>query len=279
MVVMNDNLDGECTSWGASKQVFEWATQKGLIYAMPTDWEMIKEINSKAFSANRYPLEGAEQLFNEKELAHWFSDLPGKKILKTCFGVSGKGNRLGEELKPSLLSFCKQEWAKDRPIIAEPWLERFFDFSTQWFIHRDGEIELLGPTVFIVDSKGSYQGTYAGQAAQLFGSYYPFLEEHLESVAPLLLEIARMGFFGHLGIDAFLYRKNGEIKLRPVVEINARETLSLAALQIQKRSFEGRNVALQIASECDPRPSLLPMHLTINGGRHAFKRKLVFSVT
>jgi hypothetical protein len=42
-----------------------------------------------------------------------------------------------------------------------------------------------------------------------------------------------MVYFGHLGIDAFVY---DEKKLQPIVEINARKTMSYAALMMQRKN-------------------------------------------
>jgi len=110
--------------------------------------------------------------------------------------------------------------------LAEPWLPRKFDFSSQWEIGK--AIELQGVTTFETSDKGSYSATLAGPIDPLFQWA---IDKHLEIALPILKKIQAMGFFGSLGIDAFVY---GENQLHPIVEINARKTMSRVALMIQK---------------------------------------------
>ncbi|MBA2367780.1 MAG: hypothetical protein H0V82_02000 [Candidatus Protochlamydia sp.] len=271
-----------CVSWGASRQVQQWASEREVTYFGPTDWEMIKRINSKAFSMELEPLKGAALIRNEVEFLDWMGRTKSMGVLKTCFGLSGKGNRVvGEGLNPQLLPFCHKEWNEGYPIIAEPWLDKCFDFSTQWMIHPDGRKELLGATVFQNDPSGIYQGTLAGPAQDIFGPYHDFLEEHIEHVQVALNIISNVGFFGHLGVDALLYRRQGDQKvlLHPIVEINARQTMSLVALQVQHRWFPDQPIRLSLETLNRPGISLLPLKIpSISGGKVvSFKRKLVLS--
>lgn len=266
-----------CISWGASRQVQQWTAERGAFYPVPTDWEVVKQINSKAFSMELEPPSGAALIRNEEELLAWMSRTNGMKVLKTCFGLSGKGNRVVKEgLNAQLLTFCQKEWSGGLPIIAEPWLDRCFDFSTQWKIHPDGRQELLGATVFETDPYGTYQGTLAGPTKEIFGPYYDFLEEHIGHVKKALESISNCGFFGNLGVDALLYRcpATQRTLLRPLVEINGRQTMSLVALQIQQRWFSDQPIRLSLVPLNDSRPSLLPLKIE---GEKIFKKKLILS--
>ena len=166
------------------------------------------------------------------------------------------------------------------PILAEPWCERLEDFSTQWLIHPDQKIEFIGGTRFETDEKGRYQGTLAGPQEQLFASLESFLEEHCQIVQKALSDIAALGFFGNLGIDAFIYR-HPETKLpclNPLVEINGRETMSLVALRLQQRLWPKEIVRLSFQHRDDNYPSLLPEQLKDKKGKLIpFRRKLYYS--
>ncbi len=273
-----------CLSWGASHQIQEWAAKRQMSYQAPSDWQMIKEINSKAFSFRYTTLEEAALITNAQELNAWFKRVPGLKVLKTCFGLSGKGNRVTtqETSWQSLLTFCEKEWNEGRPVVAEPWLDRCFDFSTQWMIHRDGRCDLLGPTVFETDSHGTYLGTLAGPDEWLFGSLLSHLNEHIRIAQEVLKDLIKKGFFGYIGIDALLYRcpKSQQVLLYPIVEINARQTMSLVALRLQQRWFSDQMIRLAFAPSEDPRPALLPLEVYTQDHSHSirtFKRKLVLS--
>lgn len=274
-----------CLSWGPSRRVNEWAQQRDMTYHVPTDWNMIRDINSKAFSFCYSTLPEAALLRSQQELENWLTHVSGPKILKTCFGLSGIGNRLiqSNEKAEKVLSFCLKEWEEGRPIVAEPWLDKCFDFSTQWWISAQGSCELLGATVFETSPHGVYGGTRAGPAKELFGSFYPFLEDHIGIIKPLLHDLLQRGFFGFVGVDALLYRCpiSQEIKLYPIVEINARQTMSLVALRLQQRYFPERIIRLHFTAQAEGAFSLLPLHLYTQEEQleRTFKRKLILSVT
>ncbi len=224
---------GRIEDWGISRAIAAWAKERKIPYSMP-DWETVRTVNSKVFSyAHSPPLPFSSLLHNEKEALDWIEKTPGLKVLKTPFGTAGRGHfHVG---KGDFANFLKREFAKNLPLIGEPWVERTFDFSTQW---KDSV--LLGATVFENDRNGSYRATLAGPRSQIFGSYEWALEEHLAIVEPILEKIRAIGFFGNLGVDAYVYRWQGKEVLQPVVEINGRKTMSWTALQIQEKQFPGR---------------------------------------
>lgn len=223
-------------SWGASKSIAAWAEEENLSYSMP-DWETVRTVNSKIFSFCHSPiLPFAALLQNEQEALEWIEKTPGRKVLKTAFGTAGRGH-FHLPSKRNLSSFLKKEFVKNVPLIGEPWVERVLDFSTQW---KDSV--LLGATIFENTPEGTYRATIAGARPQIFGSYDWALEEHLAIVQPILKKIRQLGFFGNLGIDAYVYRWKNKELLQPIVEINARKTMSWIALQIQEKKYPGRDL-------------------------------------
>lgn len=276
------NTEGSCISWGASKRVEDWCRSKKIDYSMP-DWEVVKQINSKAFSFSlASELMGSALIWDESDLKHWLENVPGKRVLKTCFGLSGRGHYFIHDYSPvdKIFKFCEKEWLKERPLIGEPWVERVFDFSTQWLLDKKEGIRLIGPTVFEVNEKGVYQATLAGSEKKLFGDYHSFLEEHKEVARKVLQKVLDKGFFGNLGVDAFLYRDiNGKICLRSIVEINGRQTMSLAALLFQKKWFPDNVVRMYFVSLSGREQSLLPMKIIGEDGKEInFTKKLTFSL-
>lgn len=257
-------------SWGASASIAAWAQKKKLSYAMP-DWDVVKLVNSKAFSFNESPkLPGAELIHTMDELERWNHHIEGPKVLKSCFGVSGKGHLFlpSEHRK----TFAEKEFGAGHPIIAEPWVERKLDFSTQWMIHPDQKIEYLGATVCISDARGRYNANKVGNLPFLFGSYFPLLEKHQQQVLPILQKMAALGYFGNVGIDAMIW---GNDKLHPVVEINARKTMGWVALQFSKLHFPKQTIALSYLSKSKHSNLLPDAVVQKNGSLIHFSRKLV----
>lgn len=252
----------ECLAWGPSLRVQDWAKRDKMSYAIPGDWQTTCLVNSKAFSFRYTSLSEAALLYNKQDLLSWVQNIKGPKVLKTCFGLSGIGNRLLNSSEPSsdLLAFCNKEWLHKRPIIGEPWLDRLVDFSSQWVIHPDQKIDWIGATRFETDIYGTYQGTFAGPEDILFGSLKKYLVEHQMFVRKALEDIATMGFFGNIGIDALLYRnpQSHMISLYPLVEINGRQTMSLVALRLQQRLCPNKILHLAFRSDLQSFPSLLP---------------------
>jgi hypothetical protein len=269
-----------CLVWGASQQMHRWAQEREMHYPFSTDWEIIREINSKAFSHCYSILPEAALLADVAELERWLQRVKGKKVIKTCFGLSGKGNRLISQnaLNSSLLLFCNKEWNEGRVMIGEPWLDKVFDFSSQWIIHSQGSHELLGLTVFETDEKGMYLGTLAGNKEKIFGSFLSYASDHQVFAKKVLTDLAQKGFFGYVGIDALIYRLGEKICLYPIVEINARQTMSSVALRLQKKWFPEHSIRLRFTTLQDPQPSLLPLELLdpVNQSvARCFKRKFV----
>lgn len=211
--------------WGPSLAIATWAKAHSIPYAIP-EWELVRKVNSKVFSfTESSKLPGAELLETRQEVIAWIQNTAGPKVLKTPFGTAGTGHQLNPNVKR--LYIC--------PLIGEPWVERVLDFSTQW---KNGE--LVGVTVFENEPNGTYKGTYAAEVERWA------LEEHLAVAKPLIKKICEMGYFGHVGIDAFIYLWEGKKRVHPIVEINARKTMSWVALQTAEkrlyyiRSKEGR---------------------------------------
>lgn len=258
--------NSRCISWGASLRVQKWCERRNIEYQMPP-WDVVQEVNSKMFSFMQAPrLHDAELIWNAQDLKHWLDHTKEKRVLKTCFGLSGRGHYFIKETQEEAISFCQKEWKQGRPLIAEPWVDRFFDFSTQWEIDVNGQLKFIGSTVFESDSQGAYQATLAGSESQLFGDKLPFLEEHKRVSKDILGHVAKRGFFGFVGVDAFLYRQDDKIRLQPVVEINGRQTMSVVALRFQRKWHPDQ--VIRLAFTKDPsKPSLLPNFIFGKSGK------------
>lgn len=268
----------QCLPWGASQRITKWLKEKKISTPLPA-WETVLKINSKAFSYTySKQLPQSALLSNSNDLTNWLRETKGIRVLKTCYGLSGRGHYFINDQTPEdeAIKFCQLEWGKNRPLIAEPWVNRSFDFSTQWYVHPN-KIELIGPTVFETNDKGVYRSTKVGSEHFLFGSYHPFLIEHINFVQPILKIIQKEGFFGYLGIDAFLYLNDqNEIQLQPLVEINGRQTMSLAALLFQRKHFPKENLSLSLSVPSNSDQCLLPSFIYNKGKKISFSKNLIF---
>jgi hypothetical protein len=152
-------------------------------------------------------------------------------VLKPRIGTTGRGwvrGLDGELVDPGGL----QRLAQRGGAILEPWLDRVEDYSVQLWIDDDGKAEILGLTIQELSPSGMYLGNSGilrdGQsclAGSVASSILTEIPESLKSAAQIVGdEAARIGYRGACGIDAFSYRGEDGLELRPVVELNARFT-------------------------------------------------------
>jgi len=224
----SEPTSGTISSWGPSLLIKKWADTQKLNYSIPP-WELVKRLNAKTYSFEKSPLPEGRLL--EKQ-----EPVPDHFVLKSSFGMAGRGHCMATSSKAT--QFCQREWKQGRLVIAEPWVERVFDFSTQWVIHSPEKIEFVGATSCITSPSGTHLANTAGKIA-----HPGAVDEHKAFVLPVLQEMATLGYFGHVGIDAMLYTKGGKTHLQPIVEINGRKTMGWVALMQQKK--HGRPLTLR----------------------------------
>jgi hypothetical protein len=264
-------LHTKVESWGASQNIAQWASQHHLIYHMPP-WDVVREVNSKAFSFQQTPpLPHAQLIFSWGALEEWLQRMQGPAVLKSCFGLSGQGHLLLPASPEKIRAFAEREFHASRPLIAEPWVERKLDFSTQWVIQQDASISYVGATLLLSDAKGRYTGTLVGDEKKLFGSYFSHVQQHKEVAVSVLKKMSCLGFFGNVGIDAMVW---GSDILHPIVEINARKTMGWVALQIGKRLFPNQTIKVSYEAASRPTPLLPQGIIKASGEVEMFRRNL-----
>ena len=248
----------EIDTWGDSLSISSWAKKRNLPFAPPS-WDVVKEVNSKAFSFNFSPkLDDSMLIQCEDELQKWMGRFSGAKVLKSCYGLSGRGNMIVQNtLGQRERDFVKKELLSGNPIIAEPWVDRILDFSTQWLISKDGKISYLGSTICKNNSRGSYERTIVLPNDSIGAEYEEYLSDHKKAALEVLTLMVAKGFYGHVGIDAMIYKKKNKLTLHPIVEINARKTMGWNALVLQRNHFPDKMLSLSFSDD-DKEKSLLP---------------------
>ncbi|MCX6989835.1 MAG: hypothetical protein NTX49_02035 [Chlamydiae bacterium] len=235
----------EIDCWGRTPSIANFAEKHHLPFSMP-NWSCVKEVNSKEFSfTHADKLEGACLLHNEKESANWIESATGPRVLKSVYGLSGRGHFLLQNgLEPQAKSFLEKQWKLNHPVIAEPWVERVLDFSTQWIISEEGATTYLGVTLCKNDLRGSYKKTIVLPSDSIGEEYQPHLAEHKKKAEAILTLMTKKGFFGPVGIDAMIYKKESTEALHPIVEINARKTMGWVALTLQRTYFSEKIISM-----------------------------------
>ncbi len=245
-------------TWGYSNLAKQWADSLGILYEMPP-WDVVKMVNSKAYSFAQSPLPGAKLLYEG-------DPIPANVVLKSCFGAAGRGLIFSDT--PKAQKFCKTQWEMGLPVIAEPWVKRIVDFSTQWKISPEKEISFIGTTFCKTTPSGIHHSNTVGDWEKEL-DFSSFIDKQKTAARPVLKEMAEMGYFGEVGFDAMIYNEH---LLQPIVEINARKTMGLVTLMLQQRDYPDQKITLTYAPTKNPGP--LPQTL----GRLKFSRQLVISI-
>lgn len=207
----------------------------------------------------RQPSPDAVRLANDKRTSHELERalgiaLPGSAILESLdqarawvkaqaqpwvikhpMGVSGRDRTWGQgpQLEERALGWLRRQLERTS-LLAEPWVERTSERSTQLVIEPDGRFKLIGALELITDKTGTFRGHIVAPTDQ---APAPLQQpQQLEQIAQALYAL---GYWGPVGIDAFEGRLHDMALTRPLVELNARWTFGRLALELRHHAPPG----------------------------------------
>ncbi len=184
-------------------------------------------------------------------------------VAKQALGLAGQNAiRLWE---PDLLTLQRQ-WLEralqnGRAVMIEPWLERELDFSIQLEM-GPRHLKLCGYTGLLNDAKGQFQANSAeanfarripSGVSALFGGVPDISGKlqrfYVEVFSLLETKLRDAGFRGPIGIDAFVYRTStGDLRIKPIVEINPRYTMGRLTLEVMKHACPGSSGTFRLVN-------------------------------
>ncbi|MCH2209636.1 MAG: ferritin-like domain-containing protein, partial [Lentisphaerales bacterium] len=180
-------------------------------------------------------------------------------VVKAPLGTSGRNMlRVFEgEIKETQVSQIMTMLTASGEVIVEPWAERALDFSLHFDVNE--QVKFKGVTRLLNDERGQYSGSLFGNPWRevdkdclklLQSSSKRGINGFGDVLAGLLTkELSGINYRGPLGIDCFIYKNRaGELKVRPIVEMNFRYTMGRVALVFEKYLKPGRTGRLSILS-------------------------------
>jgi uncharacterized ferritin-like protein (DUF455 family) len=182
-------------------------------------------------------------------------------VVKPAFGLSGRGHRRVTEVRPDDEAWVESILAKQEHLVVEPWFDRVADFSVQ--CEFDGaHTRIKAFTALDTSESGRFLGCRAcarfptlfpADVARYFSGdgQGPWLRQFYEAhVFPLVdRKFATCGFRGPWGIDALVHRdRTGNLRLRPVVEINPRVTMGRVTWELLRIAAPARMVRFSLAT-------------------------------
>lgn len=205
--------------------------------------DIVRRVNTKTYSAEMRERLGLPNIAtvvrsSDQLLAVGRKALEnGAILLKDDFGVSGRGNLRvdsADTLERVAAYVAQQESRGKRTrFVMEPYLDRIGDFSCQLHIDEHGETRILS-VQRLANAEFAYQQSVTPDPAfieRLRG------ERYFDAMHRLAAELHRDGYYGHVCVDSMLLR-GGE--LVPIVEINARKSMSLIKHQVDAKVQDDR---------------------------------------
>jgi len=196
--------------------------------APPVD--VIRRVNHRRFCAELgQTLPDARYVTTSAELEATLATRAGRWVLKRPFGFAGRGRlRLtsAESVEPAAARWIEASLGSREGLQVEPWVERAGDFALHGHVSAAGAVTLGEPTVQRCDAGGTWIATARVASGELEASEHAALADAATETAA---ELARAGYFGPFGIDAFRWREaGGELRFNPRCEINARYSMGWA---------------------------------------------------
>ena len=208
----------------------KFAKDFSLVYChAPMD--IIKKVNSKKYSvdlSHKLGINNYSQIASDYEqllnLGTTMFNKYGRIIVKEEHGVSGKGNLIfnTDYALKKFFTYVERMKNKGKKIsfILEPLFNVKIDFSIQMKIKKNGEVEFISIQK-IFNNGLSYNGSLSMDLETV-----KLLEEknYFEIINTVCKSIYKDGYYGDVCIDSLI---TDDEKVVPVIEINARKSMSL----------------------------------------------------
>lgn len=246
-LVRYPDLKGE--PWGQSPKMGHWLAEHGYGEAWKTEQKEWYSRKTARAGLSRllevFPdLETGilpQVCFSLAEIAEQIKG--GCYLVKAPWSSSGKGQlALADQMGKK-----EQEWLsgmlrRQGYLMLEKRLNKVKDFAMEFYKGEKG-IEFLGWSAFVTGERGEYQGNFIGAAEKTEEELQRYLPagtlEILIREIPKMLKCILPKYFGYLGVDMMIYRKDsGEYGLQPCVEINLRYNMGIVALFFSRRYVE-----------------------------------------
>lgn len=171
--------------------------------------------------------------------------------VKAPLGTSGNQvKRIGDfkDLQGTFSGWLRNTIESQGLVVVEPWLDKLHDLSIQIEVGAEG-VTLLEAREFMTDHLCQYQGTILGKKMWRFSSEtLRFFGEALRPWHALARDLGQAlregGYQGPAGIDAMIWKTPaGELRLKPLVELNPRWTMGRVALALEQHVVPGTRAA------------------------------------
>ncbi|MCA9108705.1 MAG: hypothetical protein KDA52_02055 [Planctomycetaceae bacterium] len=228
--------------WGWTAEVVAFGGSLGAhIDSPPLD--VVRRLNSRRFSHQQEQrlgvgLPGSAIVESLNELTGAINAMPVSFdgwVVKAEFSNSSRERFVHRGRQPfdvdALTRWAKSRLTRGHAVFVEPWVDRVEEVGVQLTVPQNGQPYVEGVTRLLVDNVGRFLGCEFTPAIDHDPAWTDAVTVGLKVAA-----IAQQdGYFGPMGIDAMRYRlPNGEDRLRPLQDVNARWTMGRLSLGLRR---------------------------------------------
>jgi len=191
--------------------------------------EVLRAVNARPFAAAvRAPLAGAsfaKLVVDALEPALAALAAPAELgwLVRRTFGAAGRGRR---RIAQGMPTPAERAWLaaslRRGPLVIEPWVAVTREYTRSGTVTPSGEVVISPPCFQETTRAGAWTGTELAERGAVSREDDARLAAAFETAGRAL---ARAGYFGPFGIDAFRHRTARGEALNPLSEINARFTM------------------------------------------------------
>jgi hypothetical protein len=211
-------------------------------YARPSTHpplEAVREANARAFSHAFEAKQGrafGTLVASVGEIVAWMDAHPSASgwVAKGEHGHAGTANRRlpSQELSGAERHDLEVLLAGNGRAALEPWHERLEDMAMNFQVGADGAVEDFRGHEMLTSRIGAFLGVKVTPDRL---PPEPWREPLRAAAEPLARALADIGYRGPVGVDAYTFRTEGGVSLRPYVDVNARLSMALPAHSLARR--------------------------------------------
>ena len=232
--------------WGWNYNIWErlkkWGVPDG---ALPTDTEIaeiqrlshrstaakaMQFLRTRATRPDLLPLP-AQELHTLEEADQFFLT-HGDVMFKMPWSGSGRGlRRVEQSMSPHQRGWIRQSILKSGCIMAEPFASVVQDFAMEFYCN--GIVSFEGYSLFKTHN-GVYLGNILASDAEIEKRLSQWIDiqllhEYRDGLLQFIQKEVAPYYRGCVGVDMFVYQKDGTYFVNPAVELNLRMTMGLLA--------------------------------------------------
>lgn len=207
----------------------------------PPELAAVKTANARAFALDLerewFPDDCRGRLFSDLASMNGFlASRPASEawVAKGEHGYAGTANLRLPGGAPSEAESLRLEqlFSSHGRVVLEPWHERLSDLAILFAVSQEGEAEDFRGHRLLNSRDGAFLGVEISPERMPPTPWTDELRKHARRLAQAL---AQSGYFGPVGVDAYVHGAPDAPRLRPLVDINARLSMAMPAHGLARR--------------------------------------------